>query len=426
MDNTRKRFNLFYGWYIVGASLLILLYTGGVIHFGFTAVFEPIAGEFHWSYAQVSLASSLRGFEMGLMAPLVGFFVDRLGPRRLVFTGSILICLGFLLLSRVSSLGMFYGAFVMIAAGMSLCGGTVLLTTVANWFRNKAGIATGIVVSGFGLGGLLVPVVTLLIDRLEWRSAMRIIGLGALAIVLPVSLLIRHKPEDYGYKPDGGADTVADKVTIENEPPTTETSLSARQAMKTRAFWHLALASFCHAFVVGSVVTHMMPYLSSLNIARSISSIVASMLPVASIVGRLGSGWLGDRFGKKQVFTISFVLMTIGVVIFGLVTAEMMWLIVPFIIALSLGWGGSVTTRITLLREYFGRGSFGTIFGFTSGIMMLGFVTGAPLAGLVFDTWGSYQGAWFGFGALTLAGAVLVFTIPSLISDSKEGSLGAC
>ncbi len=115
MDFNHKRSKVFYGWYIVGASLLITLYTGGVVHFGFTAVFEPIAEEFGWSYATISLASSLRGFEMGLLAPVAGFLVDRWGPRKLIFGGSILICLGFWLLSRVSSLAMFYRAFALIA-----------------------------------------------------------------------------------------------------------------------------------------------------------------------------------------------------------------------------------------------------------------------------------------------------------------------
>ena len=80
---------IFYGWYIVGACVVITLYTGGVVHFGFTTVFEPIIDEFQWSYAQVSLASSLRGLEMGLLAPFMGFLVDRYGPRRLIFIGSI-------------------------------------------------------------------------------------------------------------------------------------------------------------------------------------------------------------------------------------------------------------------------------------------------------------------------------------------------
>lgn len=422
MDASKKRSGIFYGWYIVGASLFILLYVGGVVHFGFTAVFEPIVEDMRWSYAQISLASSLRGLEMGLLAPLVGFLVDRWGPRKLSFVGGIITCLGLLLLSRVNSLAMFYGAFALIAIGMSLCSGNVLITSVANWFKKKAGIAMGFVTSGFGFGGLLVPVVTILIDKLKWRMAMLTVGLGMLVTVLPLSLLIRHRPEQYGYQPDGEVTSDTETIRIQNISPGTETNITARQALKSRAFWHLALASMCHSFVLGAVVTHLMPYLSSLDIARSTSSIVALVLPVASVIGRLGSGWVSDRFGRKQVFTASFILLTVGVFLFGFVDFERMWLLVPFVITLSLGWGGSVTTRITLLREHFGRGSFGTIFGFTSGVMMIGHITGAPLAGWIFDTWKSYRAAWLGYGAFTLIGAFLVLTIPSIsiISQTSD------
>lgn len=420
MDSNQKRSKVFYGWYIVGACLLITLYTGGVISFGFTAVFEPIAEEFGWSYAQISLAASLRGLEMGLLAPLMGLLVDHWGPRRLIFGGSILICLGFLLLSRVSSLAMFYGAFALIAIGMSTCSGTVLMTAVTNWFRRRVGVAIGIVASGFGLGGLMVPVITKLIDVLQWRMAMVTVGLGMLAIVLPLSLIVRHKPEHYGYRPDGEMSNVVETSEAQVSTAGAEVSISAKQALRKRAFWHIAISAMCHSFVVGAVVTHMMPYLSSLGIARSLSSLVALILPVASIGGRLSSGWLSNRFGSRQVFATGFASMTAGMLLFGYVTTGRMWLLVPFIITLSLGWGVSVTTRIALLRKYFGRDSFGAILGFTSGIMMLGSITGTPLAGWAFDTWGSYQGAWLGYSALTLLGAVLVFTIPSCRSTIQQ------
>ncbi|MFC1940178.1 MFS transporter [Chloroflexota bacterium] len=413
MDSSQRRSRVFYGWYIVGACLLITLYTHGIIQYGFTAVFEPIVEEFGWSYASVSLAASLRGLEVGLLAPVMGLLVDRWGPRRLIFWGSIFMCVGLLLLSKVSSLAMFYGAYALIAMGMSTCGATVFMTTVINWFRRRAGVAVGIVGSGVGLGGLLVPVLTGLIDVLQWRMAMVTVGLGMLVIILPLSLLFRHKPEHYGYKPDGEASSLAETIETRVSTAGAGVNISARLAIGRRAFWHIAISSMCHIFAVSAIVTHMMPYLSSLSITRSISSLVALFLPVASIGGRLSSGWLGDRFGNRQVLAAGFLLITVGLLLFGYITAERIWLIVPFIITFSLGWGYNTTTRITLLRDYFGRGSFGTILGFISGIMMIGNISGAPLAGWVFDTWGSYQGAWLGFSALTLLGSALVFTIPS-------------
>ncbi|MFC1934651.1 MFS transporter [Chloroflexota bacterium] len=135
--------------------------------------------------------------------------------------------------------------------------------------------------------------------------------------------------------------------------------------------------------------------------------------------GRLGSGWLSDRFGGKHLFTASFALLTAGLFLFEYITPGRMWLFTPFIVTFSLGWGINVTTRVALLREYFGRGSFGTILGFTSGVAFVGHIAGPPLVGWVFDTWGSYQGTWLGYGTITIVGVVLALTIPSFSSTIR-------
>ncbi|MDP3879227.1 MAG: MFS transporter [Dehalococcoidales bacterium] len=422
MDSHQKRSKVFYGWYIVGACLALTLYTGGVVYFGFTAIFEPIASEFGWSYAQISLAASLRGLETGLLAPIMGLLADRWGPRKLILGGTIIISLGFLLLSQVSSLAVFYMAFALLAIGMSTCTGTVLMTAVTNWFRRRAGLVIGIVASGFGLGGLLVPVVTGLIDTLQWRLTMIVIGIGMLVIGPPLALLVRHKPENYGYQPDGDISSPPETEEVPVSPAIEEVNIPARQAFRTRAFWYLSVSAMFHSLVVGAVITHMMPYLSSVNFSRGVSSLLTLLLPLASIAGRLGSGWLADRIGSRRLLTTGFILMTAGMFLFGYVTTGMAWLLIPFIITFSLGWGSNVTTRISLLREYFGRTSFGTILGFMSGIIMLGNMAGAPIAGLVYDTWGSYQGAWLSFGMLTLLGAAIVLILPNPGQTGKQAA----
>ncbi|MFH1088198.1 MAG: MFS transporter, partial [Chloroflexota bacterium] len=158
---------VFYGWWIVGASLFISLFTGGVVSLGFTAVFEPIASEFGWSYTQISVAASLIGLETGLLSPLLGFLADRWGSRRIVFTGTGIVGLGLIALSRINSLGTFYGAFVIIATGMSMCTSPVFMTAVANWFRRNVSMASGIAACGFALGGLVVPLVAVLTCQLK-------------------------------------------------------------------------------------------------------------------------------------------------------------------------------------------------------------------------------------------------------------------
>jgi len=397
---------VFYGWYVVGASCLISLYVSGSIYLGFTAAFEPITNEFGWSYTQVSFAASLRGLEVGLLVPVAGMLMDRWGPRRLVFGGVILSGLGLMLLSRINSLAMFYASFILISTGVSTATTTLLMTVVANWFRKKVGLAMGIAASGVSFGGLLIPFVTGIIDTFGWRQAMIIMGLGMWAIPLPLSLLLRHKPEQYGYLPDG--EECRSVLDGDHSMPETseEVNVRAKEALTSWTFWIIATAFLCQVLPVSAVNTHIMPYLSSIGIARSRSSFIASALPLLTVIGRVGFGWFGDRVDKRRVAALALALTSLGVLILGYTSAGRNWVIMVFIIVFGIGWGGAVPMLSGLLREYFGRERLGTIVGFAGSVMMVGVITGAPLAGWVFDQWGDYQLAWF-----ILAGVVGVATI---------------
>ena len=407
-----KSGRVFYGWWVVVASFFTALYAAGVVFYGFTAIFEPIANDLGWSYTQISLAASLRGLEMGLLAPVLGILVDRYGPRRLIMAGAFIAALGLFLLSRITSLAMFYGAFVLITIGMSCCSQTVLMTAVANWFRKKVGLASGIAISGFGSGGLLVLVVNRLIEVYQWRMALLILSIGMLAIVLPLSLLFRHKPEQYGYMPDGENVNAVIPDTGSSPTEAPEVDIGVKHPIKSRAFWHIAIAYTFYSVLVSSIVTHVMPYLSSIGVGRSISGLVATFVPVISIGGRISFGWVADRFNRKLVGAGAFFLMFLGTFCFGYASTAGTWLLVPFLILFGTGFGGSNTLRPSLTREFLGRANFGTVFGLIIGINMIGNILGPFIAGLVFDTWGSYLHIWYFFAGLAIVAGIFILTIP--------------
>ena len=419
MPSKRNSSQIFYGWWIVVASFFIALYMGGAVFYGFTAIFEPIANEFGWSYTQVSLAASLRGLEVGLLAPLVGMLTDRWGPRRIIFSGAVCTAMGFILLSYTTSLAMFYGAFVLIAIGMSNCTMTVLMTAIAKWFRRKVGLASGIAVCGFGFGGLVVPLIVKLVEIQGWRITMIILALGVLAIVLPLSLLFRHKPEQYGYLPDGHAESPAALDSVTGLPQAAKADVKMKQVIKSITFWHIALAFMVHTMMVNAVVTHVMPYLSSIGIARSRSSLVATSLPIVSIGGRIGLGTLGDKLDRRRVVATAFAMMGLGMLCFGYAPSMGAWLLIPFVVLFSVGFGGNNALRPSLVSDYFGRASFGTIFGLIIGINMLGSMLGPPLAGWAYDNYGSYQGIWFVFAALPFLSLVSILTTPPINTAAK-------
>jgi OFA family oxalate/formate antiporter-like MFS transporter len=155
-----------------------------------------------------------------------------------------------------------------------------------------------------------------------------------------------------------------------------------------------------------------MPYLTSIGFTRAIASLVAAGIPLASIAGRLGLGWLGDKVDKRRVAAGAFAMMSLGLLCFGFISAGDTWLLVPFLIIFGIGYGGNNTLRASLIREFFGRSRFGTIHGFTVGMMALGTIAGPPLAGWVFDNWGSYQPIWFVFAGLAVVALLAVVTTP--------------
>ena len=417
-----KPHKIFFGWWLVAACVLIALYMAAAVFYGFTAFIEPMAAEFGWGYTKISLGASLRGLEGGLIAPLFGILIDRWGPRRLIFSGGIIISLGLLLLSRTTTLIMFYAAFSVLAVGVGCCSMTALMTAVANWFQRRIGLASGIASCGFGLSGLLIPVIVRLIDNYEWRTAMATLAIGAFVLIVPLSLLFRHKPEQYGYLPDGDDPGTARANTGHIDQaisPSIEESIGVRQALKSSVFWHIALAFVCFHLIVGAVTIHVMPYLGSMGMTRSAASMIAMAIPLVSVVGRLGMGWIADRVDRRKVLAIAFAMICLGIVCFEYAATVGTWLLIPFLVFFCIGYGGNNALRAPLLLGIFGRRNFGSIFGFLMGISVAGSILGPPMAGWVFDNWGSYQNVWLVLAGLAIVAIALIRTMPEAVETGK-------
>ena len=390
---------IFYGWWIVLACFLTNLYVSSIVFFGFTAFLDPLVKEFGWSYTQVSFAASLRGLEMGILAPLVGFLADRFGSRKLILSGVITVGFGLILLSLTRSLTMFYGSFILLAFGAGGCTSVVTMTAVANWFKKNVGIAFAVMASGFGASGLIVPLIVRLIDGYDWRTALIILGLGMWALGIPLSFVIRNKPEQYGYLPDG---KLADGRISEHEIQHEMVEISFKEALKKRSFLYLNLAEVMRFMVLTAVVLHIMPYLGSMGISRPTAGLVAAAIPLFSIIGRFGFGWLGDVFDKRYVIAVTFGFMGMGMLAFSHMQSK--WAIYLFLFLFSPGFGGGAVLRGAVLREYFGRNSFGKMIGILMGFASIGGIIGPTLAGWVFDTLGSYDFIWLVFaGCISLA-----------------------
>ena len=399
---------IYYGWWIVLASFITAFYVAGTVFYGFTAFIEPLANEFGWSYTQISLAASLRGLEMGLLAPFVGILVDRFGSRKLLLSGVLVLGFGVILLGFTQSLAMFYGAFLLIAFGAGGCTSVVTMTAVANWFDKNVGKAMGVTASGFGASGLIIPIVVWMIASFGWRMTLIILGIGMWIIGVPAAFVMRNKPE-----------MAASESLIDNSDKGNDLSRRQRdderfrftEIFKKKSFLFVNLAEVIRLMALMAVVTHIMPYLSTMNISRVGSGLMAAGIPLLSISGRFGFGWLGDIFEKKYVMAISFSLMALGML--ALCHIKMTGMIYIFLILFSNGFGGIATLRGALLKEYYGKNDFGKYLGVMLGFGACGGIIGPTTAGWVFDTTGSYYFVWLALSALIGLAIILILKIES-------------
>ncbi len=400
---------IYYGWWIVLANFMIVFYVGGAIFYGFTAFFEPLVAEFGWSHTQVSLASSIRGLEMGLMAPVVGFLVDRFGSRRLLFIGVLTLGAGVILMGFTQSLLMFYGAFILISFGAGGCTSVVTLTSVANWFDKNVGKAMGLMTSGFGAGGLIVPLIVWLISVYGWRAAAILLGLGMWIIGLPAAFIVRDNPEAYGYQPDGKGSEDGGEWSTPRKASLP--ALSFKEVVRKRAFLFVNLSESIRLMTLTAVITHIMPYLSTLAFSRMTAGLVAAGIPLISIIGRFGFGWLGDLFEKKYMMAFAFFCMAVGMLCLSHISVD--GYLYVFLFIFSVGFGGLTVLRGTFLREYYGRAFFGKLIGIMMGFAAGGGVVGPTAAGWIFDATGSYHLVWLIFTCLIVVAIILVLGVES-------------
>ena len=402
---------------------MIALYGGGSFFFGFSIFFKPVSDEFGWSRAVTSGAFALSQAEGFIEGPIVGPLVDRFGPKKLMLIGISMVSIGFIALSFVNSLFTFYLVYVvLLAVGFNTGFFVASQTAVGNWFIKKRSLALGILTTAFGFGGgLMSPFIAHLILNYSWRSAAIILGIGMAVIGLPFALLVRHKPEQYGYLPDGEStesgniETLPQEKDSQSEVSTRATTMADSsqevnftiwEAFRTPVFWMLSVAFALRTFAISAVVVHQIPLLIDRGINEQTAAGILGLMGFMSVPGRLLFGYLGDRFNKRYLLVITYLLQTLGLYI--LLTAESIIQLYLFTFVFGLGWGAPALL-LAIRGDYFGRKHFATIAGVQQSIVAIGTIVGPIFAGWVFDVTQSYEVAFTAFIISVSIGAVICF-----------------
>ncbi|MBX9601104.1 MAG: MFS transporter [Bryobacteraceae bacterium] len=398
---------IFHGWWIVAAVAVTLsVSVTTVVINSFSVFLRPLGDTFGWTRGQISAALALAGIGTAIGAPLTGMIADRWGARGpiLASISAVSLCLMslFALTSRIEHLYAIYAL-----TGLICLGSTPLLFSriIANWFDRGRGLALGLATTGIGIGSLFVPVLAQgLIANFGWRWAYLWLGAAIALVGLPVTaLVIRESPGGMGLHPDGRTPAAPGKPPLER---------NFGDALRTRAFWQMLAVFFTVSACLNGCLSQMAALLGDRGESAANAALAISLFGGASLVGRVATGWLVDRFAAPLVAGAFFALSGLALASLWQGAGGPAAYLSAF--GLGLGMGAEADVMPYMVSRYFGFQAMNRLFGLIFGAFTLGAAAGPAIMGAGFDRTGSY--AW-PLGWLTLAMAIAiagVLTLPKM------------
>lgn len=395
---------IFYGWWVVAASIVGLSTGPAQFAFGSLGLFIiPLGDEFGWDRAQISLA--LTAFTVALLfsLPVAGGLVDRLGSRRVLLPSMLVVglCLALvpLALSQLWHLLVIFALIGSLGAGAN---SLPYMLTISAWFDRQRGLAIGIAMAGSGLGYAYVPpLVQYMNDAFGWRAGF--LALAAITICVAIPLVywwFRETPEELGLQSDG--DSSLDSA----QPPASSIGITRSDALRTKAFWLLFVVFCTLSFSLYGLLPHIVPMLSDRGMDASTAALAASSVGLTIMFARVVVGYLIDRFFAPRVAMVFFLLSAVGLGILATGTAGPAVFLATILIGLSIG--AEIDLMAFLATRYFGLRHFGEIYGLLFASLLIGTSFGPVTYGYVYESQGSY--VWILALGCALNGAASLLT----------------
>jgi MFS family permease len=378
-----------YGSLAVCCVTLALAYG---VWYAYSVFLVALLREFGWSRSVLAGAFSLFTLVHGAVNPLAGWLGDRVGARRVIAGGGVVLAASLWLDSLIASPWQLYLAFgVATAAGVSAAGWTPAVVLVERQFPERLGLALGVAGSGIGVGiFLVVPLCQALIDAFGWRAAFQAVAALCAAWILPATLL---GVRDAGVRPAAAAATGGQpgRTSRPADPYAVTQNLALLAAMATLPFWLITGAKLLGNICSQALHVHQAAFLVDHGVTPMAAATVVSVVGVASIVGKTGGGWLSDLMAREVVYVIGMAAMVAGVgVLLGVARSPWAWLAYAYAILFGLGYSATASLVPAMVADRFRGPHFGSIFGVSQIGSSVGSALGAWLAGWIFDATGSY------------------------------------
>ena len=413
------RLPFFYGWVIV-AVVFITMGVGVNARTAFSLLFPPILDEFGWDRGVTAGAFSFGFIVSAALSPTLGRLMDRRGPRVVNEIGVMLIGAGLMLATLVHQPWQLYATLGMLVGAGSVClGYTGQALFLPNWFVRRRGLAMSLAFSGVGVGSvILLPWLQGLIARTGWRSACFAMGVLVLVLLLPLNLLVRHRPQDIGLQPDGdsaahhAASAALGANVVDQAWVAVDWTLG--RAVRTSRFWWIAVGYFCALFAWYAVQVHQTKYLVEIGFSPALAAWALGGVSLAGIPGQIALGYLSDRIGREFVWAVGNLGFTATFLLLLLLRDTPTPMLLYLMVAAQGVLGYGVTSVIGAIpAEIFQGRHYGTIFGTLMLASIGGGAVGPWLTGVVHDATGSYTIAfWIGIGTSLLSAIAIWLAAP--------------
>ena len=420
---------IYYGWWIVLAAFWTLFICAG-IGFSTLAVFlKFIDAEMHWGRGAISTAGALAALAAGFTAPLVGYIIDRYGPRTAMIPGVVVLSASFFLLRQVVSPRQLYLLYFGVGIGMAA---TTLLpaqTLISRWFDKKRGRAMGVIAVAAGLGSVVwIPVSTRLVEVVGWRGAYGVLGIIVACASLPfIIFLIRPSPASMGLKLDGEGDSSVDDGSHDlGAPPSEESGFTLREALRTRSMWLISGATFFVMVPSAGFGLHIISFLTDSGLSPDKAAFVWSFTLGISIGGRFFFGWISERFQKRYFASAANIVRAFSVILLVLFSFKLLppvLAIVQLALLYGLANGCNAVMNPLLVSETFGVKSFGKLMGMLGIPFTLGMALGQVAGGYLYEWKESYVIAFAIFAlSFICAGTAISFAKPLFLLETRSAA----
>jgi sugar phosphate permease len=388
---------LYYGWRMIGLVSALRILGGGLHQYGFTVFFLPVTQDLGLTRASTSLAFSLARAEGSLASPIVGYLIDRYGPKPMMFTAALLAGIGYILFSWVNSYATFLIVYLGVISLAFTAGFVHAPTVVANsWFIRLRARAMTVVSAAVPVGGALItPLLAIAVQYFGWRWAAFLAGTLFLVMGLPLCLGVKRSPESVGMRPDG--EPLQPAGSNEQTASRHERETTAREAFRSPIFWNLICSMTCRSVAFTTVTTHFIPIMVWKGLSQTEASVLLAAFAIFNLPIHFLLGWIADFVNKPKLVTICLLLGVIAVL--PMLWTDSIWAL-WFFACLYTVLDASIPVFWASVGDFFGRKSFGTIRGNMNLFYTWGAILGPYAAGAIYDRTESYA---IVFSAITVA-----------------------